>query len=402
MRFIFKAKDNQGKIKEGVIETADKDAAIKIIQKNNLYPISLREEDKKNTLEKIFLKYYERVTNKELVVFFRQLAVLIEAKVPVIVALSAIREQTSNQYFIRVTQELIDDIQDGMPFSSALKKHPDVFSKLSISIIKAGETSGNLRKSVEYVANNIEKNYNLVSKVRSAMLYPAVILVVFFIIGFLIISFVVPKLTTMIKELDAPMPWYTLIVLRISDFMSTYWWAVAIFILGVIFGILYYIRTEEGRKDWDQIKIKIPIIGIIFKYIYITRFAENLSVLLLGGIPIIRSMKIVSFVINNSVYEQIFLQAAEEVKIGGEMSDVLKKYPEIPPIVTQMVRIGEESGQLDSVLKNIADFYERETDVMTRNLSTLIEPVLMIVIGAAVGFLAFSVLMPIYNIAGSF
>ena len=402
MKFIFKAKDAKGKIREGVIETSDKDAAIKIIQKNNLYPISLREEGKKNTLKKLFLKYYERVTSKELVIFFRQLAVLIEAKVPVIVALNAIKEQTANQYFIRVIQELVDDIQDGMPFSGSLKKHPDVFSKLSISIIKAGETSGNLRKSVEYVANNIEKNYNLVSKVRSAMLYPGIILVVFFIIGFLIISFVVPKLTAMIKDLDAPMPWYTLIVLKVSDFMAVYWWAVGIFVLSIIFGIFYYIKTDEGRRDWDRIKIKIPIIGIIFKYIYISRFAENLSVLLLGGIPIISSMRIVSSVINNSVYEQIFLRAADEVKIGGEMSDVLMKYKEIPPIVAQMVKIGEESGQLDSVLKNIADFYERETDVMTRNLSTLIEPILMVIIGTAVGFLAFSVLMPIYNIAGSF
>jgi type II secretory pathway component PulF len=299
-----------------------------------------------------------------------------------------------------VIQEMIANIEDGTSFSGAMEKQKDVFPGLSISIIKAGETSGNLKKSIDYVAENIERNYILSSRIKSALIYPSLVLFVFFVIGFLVITFIIPRLTAIIKEINAEVPWYTRMVIVVADFMASYWWAVAIIILGFIGGILYYIKTEEGKKEWDQVKIHLPIIGIIFRYVYITRFAENLAVLLLGGIPIIRALSVVGDVINNTVYRDIFLAAAEEVRAGGNMSTVFRKNPLIPPMVTHMLKIGEDSGQVDSVLGNIAKFYDQETETMTKNLSVLLEPVLMIIIGIAVGFMAFSILMPIYNIAG--
>lgn len=400
MKFIFKAKTYSGEYKEGVINASSREVATTILQKNNLLPITIQAEEQESDFLKAFLKYYDRVTEKELVVFFRQLAILIEARVPIVVSLSAINEQTTNKYFVKVIQEMINDIEDGMSFSGAMEKHKDVFSTLSINIIKAGEASGNLKKSVDYVAENIEKNYTLASRVKSALIYPALVLVVFFIIGFLVVSFIIPKLTGIIKEMNADIPWYTQVVITVGDFMSTYWWAVAIVIIAFVGAFFYYLNTEEGKTEWDQIKIKLPIVGPIFRFVYITRFAENLAVLLSGGIPIIRSLTIVSSVINNVVFENIFLAAAEEVKRGGNMSTVLRKNSDIPPMVTHMVKIGEESGQIDSVLGHIARFYDQETEVMTKNLSTLLEPLLMIFIGIAVGFMAFAILMPIYNIAG--
>lgn len=400
MRFVFKAKTKEGELREGTVDAVSSEAAAEVLQKNNLFPVSLRQKKGTDSLEGMFLKFLERVNRKELVVFFRQLSILIEARVPIVVSLATIREQMANKYFKKVIEEMTHDIQDGLSLSEALKKHQSVFSALAINIIKAGEVSGNLSSSVLYVAENIEKNYTLAVKVRSAMTYPAIILIVFFIIGFLIISFVVPNLLTMVKELGVDMPWHTTMLIVVSDFMSKFWWAVLLMIFGFAGGVVYYIKTDDGRKEWDQIKIKLPIFGRLFKNIYITRFADNLGTLLTGGIPIIRALTVVSSVTNNTVFEAIFLKAADEVKKGGTMSDVFKKYPLIPPIVAQMVRIGEESGQVDMVLKHVAKFYERETDEMTKNLTTLIEPVLMVIIGAAVGFLAFSVLMPIYNIAG--
>lgn len=400
MKFLFKAKTKNGELKEGVIDAASSDAAVAILQKNDLYPTSIVKEEADKSVLKTVLKYYDRVTEKELVVFFRQMAILIEARVPIVASLAAISEQTINKYFVKVLKEVIADIENGLPLSDSLGKHRDVFSTLSINIIKAGETSGNLKKSIDYVADNIERNYALATRVRSAMMYPCIILVVFFIIGFLTISFILPKLTVIIKEMNAEVPWYTQIVMTVGDFMSTYWWAVAIIILGFVSGILYYIQTDNGKREWDQIKIKLPIVGVMFRYVYITRFAQNLSVLLAGGIPIIRAITITSSVINNIVYEAIFLRAAEEVKVGGNMSNVLSKSSLIPPVVSHMVKIGEESGQIDAVLNHIAKFYEQETETMTKNLSTLIEPVLMVIIGIAVGFMAFAILMPIYNIAG--
>lgn len=400
MKFIFKAKTRDGQFKEGAIEAASKMAAVDMLQKDNLFPINLEEEAKSRSLERVFSKYYNGVDVKDLMLFFRQFAILVEARVPIVAALNAIYLQVENKYFQKVIKDVTSDIEDGLPFSDALKKHRDVFSHLSVSVIHAGELSGNLKKSVTYVAENIEKNYALSSRVKSAMMYPAIVLVVFAIIAFIVISFIVPKLTLMIKELGTDVPWYTRGVIGLSDFMSTYWWIVGITVLGIAGGLSFYLKTDSGKKEWDYLKLKLPVFGKLFKNVYITRFGENLSVLLSGGIPIIRALTVVSSVIDNSVYEKIFLQAAEEVKKGGNMSDALEKYKEIPPIVTQMVRIGEESGQIDSTLKYVAEFYEQETDQMAKNLSTLIEPVLMVVIGIAVGFLAFSVIMPIYNMAG--
>lgn len=399
-KFFFRAKDGSGEVREGIIEAATADGALDVVQKNGLYPIVIREERAVSSLYKTLLGYWDRVNNKELMMFFRQLSILIEAKVPITTCLMAIKEQTSNRYFQKIIEEIINDIQDGLALSEALKKQRDTFSVMAINIIKAGEVSGNLKKSVAYVADNIEKNYTLASRVRSAMMYPLIVVIVFFIIGFIVISFIVPKLTLMIKSMDVTIPWYTKGLIFVSDFMSAYWWAVLVLIFGFIGGLIYYLRTEEGKREWDQIKIKLPIFGEIYQHVYIARFADNLAVLLVGGIPIIKALNVVSSVVGNSVYEAIFLKAADEVKIGGNMSDAFRRFPQIPPIVSQMVKIGEESGQIDLVLNHVARFYEQETDEATKNLSTLIEPVLMVIIGIAVGFLAFSIIMPIYDIAG--
>lgn len=401
MKFIFKAKNKNGDIKEGHIDAINGETAIDLLQKSGYFPISVKSEREGDSLSKIFYKYFDRVNDKEVMVFFRQLSILIEARVPILASLGAIKNQMDNKYFQKVVEEMINDIQDGMPLSDSLMKHKDVFSSLSINIVRAGELSGNLRKSLTYIADNIEKNYELTSKVKSAMIYPIIVLIVFFIIGFIVISFVIPKLTLMIKSMDGVvLPWYTSLVIAVSDFMAVYWWAIAIFIAGIVGSIMYYIKTEDGSREWDHIKIKLPIFGEIYKYLYVARFADNLSVLLIGGIPIIQALNIVSSVIGNVVYEKIFLKSADEVRIGGAMSTVLRKSPEIPSIVSQMVKIGEDSGQIDIVLGHVAKFYDKEAITRAKNLATLIEPFLMVLIGVAVAFLAFAVLMPIYNIAG--
>jgi type IV pilus assembly protein PilC len=286
-----------------------------------------------------------------------------------------------------------------MPLSDALNKNKEVFGNLAINIIKAGEVSGNLKKSIDYVADNIEKNYKLSGKVKAALLYPGVILAVFFIIGFVFIAFILPRLTSMIKSLDVTIPWYTQIIIKFSDFMNQYWWAVAAIILALVGGVYYYIRTDNGKRELDELKLKLPIFGPIFERIYIARFADNLNVLLEGGLPIVRALMLASSVVNNVVYQGLFLRLADEVKIGGNMSDVLKKSKYIPPIVSQIIRIGEESGEIEVVLGYISKFYEEEVDSSTKNLATLIEPVLMVIIGVAVAVLVISILMPIYNIA---
>jgi type IV pilus assembly protein PilC len=399
MKFFFKAKNRIGEIREGTVEAANRELALELIQKNELFLIALNEKKEETLFPNIFTKYLNRVKVKELLIFFRQMAILIEARVPIVQALTAINDQGKNQFFKMIIREIINDIQDGLPFSDALKKKPEIFSDLSTNIIKSGETSGNLKQSVEYVADDIEKNYNLSRKITSAFIYPAVVMAVFLVIGFIFLAFIIPKLTQVIKDMGVDFPWYTKIVMVFSDFMAVYWWAVLLGIIGCVLGIIFFINTKEGKILTDNLKIKIPIFGTIFRNIYITRFSENLAILLKGGIPIIQAVTLSSSVVNNSVYEKLFLKVAYELKAGGSINKVFQTSGLIPPIVSQMIRVGEETGQLDLVLRHIATFYEQEIETSTKNLSTLLEPLIMVLIGTAVGFLVFSILMPIYNVA---
>lgn len=400
MKFIFKAKDQEGAVKEGTIEASSEQVAVSVLQKNNLIPLSIEQAKKTSQFIKEIKRIWEGVSQKELAVFFRQLATLIEAKVPITQSLAAIEEQTSNKFLKVVVREMADDIEEGMPFSESLNKHPAVFSPLIASIIRSGEISGNLQQSVSFVAESIEKSYNLNSRIKSALLYPAFVVSVAIIIGFLVITVILPKLTGIIKELDVEIPWYTKVIMFIGDFMAVYWWAVLIVIFGLIGGFIYYIKTEAGRREWDQIKVRLPIVGNLFRAIYLARFADNLSLMVTAGIPIVRALVIVSEVVNNSIYESVILRSADEVKTGGHISTVLARSAAVPPIVSQMVKIGEETGKLGEVLKSVTKFYEQEIDKTTRNLTTMIEPVMIVLLGIGVAIMVFAILLPIYNIAG--
>jgi len=265
MKFFFRAKNKEGEIKEGVVEASNQELALNLIQKNELFPISVKKKEKKGLLSDQLVRYFSQVSAKELMVFFRQLAILIEARVPIIYSLGAIKDQTENSFFKATIEEVINDIQDGLSFSDALKKKPEVFSNLSVNIINSGENSGNLKKSVEYVADNLERNYNLSRKLSSAFVYPAVVLAVFLIIGFVFVTFIIPRLTEVIKDMGVDFPWYMKIIINFSDFMKAYWWIVLLGIIGSILGLLSYVGSEKGRRALDKLKIQLPVFGSIFR-----------------------------------------------------------------------------------------------------------------------------------------
>ncbi len=400
MKFSFRAKTETGQERVGVVEAMSRDAAIQILQSNGLVPFSVQEEKRESETLRDFTRMWEGVNQKELMVMFRQLATLVGARVPMVSALDTLAEQTNNSYLRMILKEIEDDVEDGSSFSESLEKHPAVFTSLMISMVKAGEISGSLHKSIEVVADNIEKNYQLSSKIKGALFYPGFVLTTAFIIGFLVVTFILPKLTLMIRDLGVAIPWYTSVLMWIGDFMQAYWWAVLIVIIGVGIFFYYYINTDAGQSDWNRIVLKLPVIGELMRYVYITRFAENLSSLLSGGIPIVKALIIVSDVTGNQVFQGTILRAAEEVKSGGAMSTVFLRSPVIPPIVSQMVKIGEESGSISKVLDGVANFYRSEVDNITRNMTSLIEPVLIVFLGIGVGIMVVGILMPIYNIAG--
>lgn len=399
MKFIFKAKDQEGKIKEGKIEAVDRERAIQVLQKENLVPTFISEERGTSNITRELERIWEGVSKRELMVFFRELATLIGAKVPLVSSLRAIQEQVGNKYLMTITNEVADDVEDGMALSESLARHPNVFNTLTISMIRSGEVSGNLQKSIFFVADNIEKNYRLTSKIKGALFYPIFVIGAALIIGFLATTFILPRIADMIEDMDVPVPWYTTLVVGVGNFMESYWWAVLIVIIAAIGGFIYYVNTEAGRKEWDRMQLRIPILGRLFQYIYITRFARNFSILLAGGIPIIRALMVVGEVVDNSAYRAVILRSADEVKAGGSISTVFSRSEIIPPIVSKMIKIGEETGKTSEISKNIADFYEGEVNDMTQNLATMIEPILIVFLGIGVTILVFAVLIPIYDIA---
>ena len=400
MRFVFKAKDASGNIKEGLVEAITQELAVQVLQKSGLTVLSVAQEEAGNKVVKSLRKFWERATPRELVVMFRQLSTLIESKVSLVASQSAIEAQTENKYLKIIMQEMTADINDGMTFSEALAKHPDTFSSLTVNMMRAGEVSGNLSQAITYVASGMEKTYQLNSKIKSALVYPAFVLAVAGVIAFVVISFILPKITTLIRDMKVETPWYTKVMMSLGDFMSQYWWAVAILIIGFIGSVWYYINSEAGKGDWERLQLKIPVFGKLLRYVYLARFADTLSTLLTGGIPMVRALMITGDVVGNSVYKNVILRSAEEVKSGGSVSNVLAQSSDIPPVVTQMVRIGEETGKLGEVLQGTAVFYDQEIEGITKNMTALLEPILIVGLGLGVSVLVFSIILPIYNIAG--
>jgi type II secretory pathway component PulF len=400
MKFKFKARTKEGEIKRGDIEAINREAATELLQKSDLVPINIREVKHSESMSGVIERLTSSVSQKDLLLFYRQLSTLVGAKIPIAPALRTIHNQTENAQLRIVVTEVAADVEDGLSISESFAKHENVFTTLAVSMIRAGEVSGNLQGAIDFVAESAEQNYQLKSKIRGALMYPIFVISVALVIGFITMTWILPKLTAVIKDLDVEIPWYTQLMIRIGDFMQAYWWAVLIAIMGFIAAGIYYIRSEDGKKEWDRIKLRIPVVGDLFQYVYITRFAENLSVLLKGGIPIVRALIVVSDVVDNIVYKNIILKAAQDVKVGGDINAEFFRHEAFPPMVSSMIKIGEETGRLSDILEDIARFYNAEVDQITRNLSSIIEPILIVVLGMGVGVLVFSVLLPIYNIAG--
>ncbi|MEK9181226.1 MAG: type II secretion system F family protein [Patescibacteria group bacterium] len=280
--------------------------------------------------------------------------------------------------------------------------YPAYFPELYASLIKAGEASGSLDKSLIYLADQIEKDYDLRSKIRGAMSYPIFIISTLLIVGALMMIFVLPQMTDVLTEAGAELPITTKIIMGASNFLVNYWWMVLVIIAGLGAFLRYFFKTSNGRYLLDSTFVKAPLFGKFLQKIYLYRFAHHLSNLLAGGISIVKALQLIADAIGNWVYRDIFLEAASEVQTGRALHEVLEAYPEIPPLVYQMVEVGEQTGDLHGILAKLSAFYDKEVENAIANLTTLIEPVIMVILGLAVGIMVAGVLLPIYNLASSF
>jgi type IV pilus assembly protein PilC len=401
MKFNYQARTKEGETQTGVVEAGSREAAIETLQRHDLVVIFL-EELSEAPIYTRSLKFLQRIKPKEITIFYRQLAILFEANVSPLDALRILAEQTSNQLFKDLIFEIEEDVRGGETLSHALSKKPKVFSPFYVNVVKAGEATGKLHEVLRYLADHAEREYNLTFKVKGAFTYPIAIFVLFALVGTLMMIFVVPQLTSMLEELGTELPITTKILIAASDFMKSFWWLLAIVLVGGAVGFMKGVKTEKGRRIIDVLKLKIPVFKGLFQKIYLARFSENFKTLLVGGIPILKALDISSTVIGNSVYEQIIQEAKERVRVGKTIASALSGYPkQFTPMITQMVAVGEKTAALEPILDKVALFYQQEVDRMVSNMTQLIEPFMILILGGAVGFLVSSILMPIYNIGSS-
>jgi len=401
MRFNYLVRTQKGELQRGKIKATNRETAIKTLQKNDLIIIKLQSDQKISFLANDMV-IFKHVKRKEIFVFFRQLSILVEANIPLVQALKSLGQQVKSPYFEEIIFEIANNVNGGMSLSQAMAKYPKIFSNFSINLIKSGEVSGRLRESLNYLAEYLEKEYYLVSKIRGAMAYPAFILSAFLIVGVLVMIMVIPNLTSILIESSQELPWTTKLIIAVSGFIRIYWWGILLFLIVGFFSFSKYKKTEKGKDYWDRFKLKMPVFGKILQKTYLARLSNNLSALTKGGVSIIQSLSIAGKVVNNTVFQRILFEAEKKVKTGKNISSVLEKYDEFPPLFCQMVKTGEKTGKLDVLLGKLSNFYNKEVDNVIDNLSQLIEPVLIVVLGIGIGILVMAVFMPIYNLTGSF
>lgn len=398
MQFKYKARTPAGEQREGLIEARMMDAAIEALHRANLIVTAIKPAEE-TSLFKTDLKIFGGIKQRDVVIFSRQLSTLFQAKVPVMQSLRTLAAETGNAQFQKIIGEILDDVSGGSSLSQSMAKHPAAFSRFYISMIRAGEESGKLEEVFSYLADYLERSYTLTSKARNALMYPAFVLAAFIGVIVVMLIVVIPRLTSIFSELGQEVPFYTQIIIAVSSFLRHY----GVFLLVVLaaLGVVgwRFLKTQRGIEIFDEVKIRVPIVGLLMKKIYLARLTDNLSTLILAGIPIIRALEITADVVVNEVYRKIIFDAVESVKAGNTISYSFDKYREIPALVTQMIRIGEESGKLDFILKNTSGFYQRDVDNLLENFVSLIEPILIVILGIGVGGLVAAVLVPLYNLA---
>ena len=398
--YKYKAIKSNGRKKTGLLVGLSESEVSSRLHRLNMNLESL--VDVTNSFEAKLNLFINPIKVKDLVIFSRQFAVMISANMPVVESLIILIDQTNNISLKQLIANVAFEVDSGSLLSDAFAKRPKIFSEFFVNIIKSGETSGKLDEVLTYLADEMEKSYDMTSKIKGAMIYPTFILVGLTGVGIVLMVYVIPNLTSVMLETGMKLPLSTRIIIAISNFLKNYLILIAFSLIGLFMALRYYIKTEAGRYQLDTIKLKMPIFGKLFKYIYLMRFTRSLSTLLKGGVNITRSLEITSNVVGNVIYRDLILETLNSINDGNPFSTVMEASPDVPKMVPQMIAIGERTGKLDSVLDKVTDFYGRESSAMLANLSALMEPLIMVIMGLGVGVVVAAVLMPMYNMASQF
>jgi type IV pilus assembly protein PilC len=401
MIFLYKTINTAGEKEEGNIEAVSQDVAISSLQKRGLVVSSIREKGDSgaNFLSKI--PFFNKVSTKDIVMLSRQMSILFEAQVSPLRVFKLIGTENKNPLLRKNILEVVDDLQGGSSISAALAKHPDLFSDFYVNMVKSGEESGHIDQTFAYLADYLDRNFEVSSKAKNALIYPAFVVFTFVAVMVLMFTVIVPKIGAIIQESSQEIPIYTKIVFWLSDFFVNSWPFIIVVVLAVVGGIMWYGKSAEGKRWISNTRLYIPYVGDLFRKLYISRFADNMSTMVLSGIPMLKAIEVTSSIIGNEIYREVLNEALVKVKAGQSLSASLQDREEIPSLLTQMVKVGEETGELGNILRTMSKFYQREVTNAVDTLVGLIEPVMIVGLGLGVGILLASVLLPIYNIASN-
>ena len=400
MLFTYRAIDQDGHEREGTIEAPSQEVAVSSLQRRNLI-ISVIESSEKRSLLELEIPMFNRISNKEIVILSRQISTLFEAQVSALRVFRLLASEVDNKKLATVLSTIGDDIQGGSPISKALARHPKVFAPFYVNMVRAGEESGKLSETFIYLADYLDRSYDVMSKAQNALIYPAFVIAVFFGVMALMLTLVIPKISAVLIDSGQPVPLYTRIVIGFSDFLVNY----GIFLLIALIALGFYVwqlgKTERGKLILDGLKISVPYVGDLYKKLYLARIADNFSTMLISGVSVVQALDISASVVGNSVYAKILSEVTADVKGGSSISDAFGKHPEMPGIMVAMTKVGEETGELGKILITLAKFYNREVNNAVDTLVGLIEPIMIVLLGVGVGTLLAAVLLPIYNLAGA-
>jgi type IV pilus assembly protein PilC len=396
--FEFKAKDNLGVEKSGSVEAQSKDAALSLLQNQNLIVVSIKERNP-SIIES--LVSFGGVGKDDLVEFSRQFATMINSGLTITRSLGICIEQASNPNFRKILQEVLKDIDAGTSLSGALSRYPMVFDAPYTSLIRAGESSGKLDAIMSRIADTYEANRDLEARLKSALIYPGIIMAVTFLVIVILIVYVIPKLTEVFESLDRPLPWFTQMLVNLSGFVINFWYLIIAGIIGLGFFLKYYLSTETGRMTYSVFLMNLPVIGKVIKQTELSNYMRTLSLLLSSGVQITESLIIASRVSSNPIIINSSLEASKYVEKGNNLSDYLRSNKFFDPIIPSMVKIGEETGQVDELVNKIAINYSNESGHAIKGLSSAIEPLILVVQGVFVGGIILSVIIPIFSIIGT-
>lgn len=398
MQFIYKVKDREGNIIKGSIEANDLASATASLHEQELFLIEINETRHSKLSLKLFGK---KVPVKEKIVFTKQLGVMIKSGLSIIEALEALQEETQNKYFSAQIGKLICGIKGGAPLSKALEDHRDIFSEIYINMIKSGERSGKVEAVLERLSKQLEKDYDLNRKLRSALTYPIFVLFALIVVAVLVLTYIIPQLTVIFEDAEVDLPAITKFIISLSDSLQLYGLFYLIGLAGTVFALLAFKKSTTGRRFFDRYSIKIPVFGTLLQKTYIARFTRNFAALSSSGLPLLDVFKVTAETIGNTYYREAVEQMSIDVKSGKTISAAIKKSALFPKMVGQLSAVGEKSGSVDQVFDVLADFYDKDIDNMTSNFSTLLEPIVMLILGAGVGFLIVAVLQPMYGLVNA-